>query len=105
MDRTVITVGVIGALLVQRRTGASRLEDAQQSSWQAAKAVRPIPRELASLLEVRRAVVGLKVVLCAALLAVPLVVSESRVNLAGVIVICGLITTALLLGTGPGHVP
>jgi branched-chain amino acid transport system permease protein len=91
---------VLGALLLQRRSGASRLEDAQQSSWQAAKAVRPIPRELVSLIEVRRAIVGLKIAMVAALVAVPLVLPESRVNLAGVIVIFGIIGLSLVVLTG-----
>ena len=35
----------------------------------------------------------------------PLPAPGIAVMIAGVIVICGLITTALLLGTNPGHVP
>jgi putative membrane protein len=35
----------------------------------------------------------------------PLPAPGVAVMIAGVIVICGLITTALLLGTTPGHVP
>ena len=35
----------------------------------------------------------------------PLPAPGIAVMIAGVIVLCGLITTALLLGTNPGHVP
>jgi len=35
----------------------------------------------------------------------PLPAPNIAVMIAGVIVLCGLITTALLLGTNPGHVP
>ena len=35
----------------------------------------------------------------------PLPAPGIAVMIAGVIVICGMITTALLLGTNPGHVP
>lgn len=91
---------VIGALLFQRRSGASRVEDAQQSSWQAAKAVRPIPRELASLPEVRRAVRVGKLLGWVALALVPAVLPDSRVNLAGLIVIFAIIGLSLVVLTG-----
>ncbi len=91
---------VLGALLLQRRSAASRVEDAQQSSWQAAKAVRPIPRELRSLVEVKRAVLIGKLALCAALVALPAVLPDSRVNLAGVIVIFAIIGLSLVVLTG-----
>lgn len=35
----------------------------------------------------------------------PLPTPSIAVMIAGVIVLCGLITTALLLGTDPGHIP
>ncbi len=47
------------ALLVQRRGGLERARDLGASSWQAIREVRPIPRELARLREVRAAQAGL----------------------------------------------
>ena len=91
---------VIGALLFQRGSGGSRVEDAQQSSWQAAKTVRPIPRELVALPEVRRFVAAGKYAMWLALVALPLVLPESRINLAGLIVIFAIIGLSLVVFTG-----
>lgn len=96
----ILFVVVIGALLLQRRGAASRVDDAQQSTWQAAKAVRPIPRELAHLPEVRRAVRGITWGFAGLLLLLPLVLTDSRVNLAGVIVIFAIIGLSLIVLTG-----
>src|SRR5207244_618677 len=50
---------VIAVLLLQRRRRESRVQDQASSSWQEVASVRPIPRELASLPEVRWTLRGL----------------------------------------------
>ena len=91
---------VLGALLFQRRTGSSRVEDAQQSTWQAAKTVRPIPRELAGLKDVVWSLRGLRWAGVAGLLALPLVLTDSKINLAGVILIYAIVGLSLVVLTG-----
>ena len=49
----IVFVIILGALIIQRRRAAGRVDDDQTSTWQAAREVRPIPRELADVPEVR----------------------------------------------------
>ncbi len=96
-----IFVIVLGALLLTRRAKTVRGGDV--STWQAAREVRPIPRELAGIPEVRyvRWVIG--VVIVGLLLALPLWLSESKINLAAVIVIFGIVGLSLVVLTGLGR--
>ncbi len=94
----ILFVVVLGALLLQRRGEVSRTEEA--SSWQAAAEVRGIPRELARVREVvwgRRGLFGL---LLAGALLLPLVMSESQINLAAAIVIISIVGVSLVVLTG-----
>ncbi len=68
----IMFVIVIGALLLQRRKNReSRVEDQAISSWQNAANVRPIPRELLRLPEVRWTMRALRVLFVAFLIAPP----------------------------------
>jgi branched-chain amino acid transport system permease protein len=72
---------IMGAFLLQRRGRVSRADESGASSWSLIKEVRPIPRELVHLPEVR---IGLKVVgglFAAALVIVPLFLKPLSVNL------------------------
>jgi branched-chain amino acid transport system permease protein len=91
---------VLGALLLQRRRGSTRAEDAQTSTWQTAKTVRPIPRELVNVREVLIARRALPIVLGGFALVLPLVLSESRTNLAALILIFAIIGLSLVVLTG-----
>ena len=94
----IIFVIVLGALVLQRRGGGRMDDDA--SSWQSARDVRPIPRELRDLPEVK---LGLRAATwgCAAIaLALPLVFTESQLNLAGVIAIIAMVGISLVVLTG-----
>jgi branched-chain amino acid transport system permease protein len=91
---------VIAALLIQRKGKAGRADDTGVSTWSAVKEVRPIPRELAKLPEVRwgfKALGGLVFLLLAVL---PLTWDASRVNLTGVGLIFGMIAISLVILTG-----
>lgn len=94
----ILFVVVIGALLLQRRGQTPRTDEA--SSWEAAKEVRPVPRELVALPEVRRATRLLKVAGVVAALSLPLWLSESRTSLAAAVVIFGIIGLSLVVLTG-----
>lgn len=89
---------ILVALLVTKRPSLARGGDA--SSWQAARELRPIPRELVHLPEVRYARWGLGVALLAALLLLPTWLSEANINLAALIVIFGIVGISLVVLTG-----
>ena len=91
---------VLGALLLQRRSKESRVEDQAISSWQNAANVRPIPRELASLPEVKWALRALRVAFAALLIALPFVLSVHDTNLASAVVIYAIVAISLVLLTG-----
>lgn len=91
---------VLGTLVLQRRRSGSRVDDDATSSWQAALDVRPIPRELRDLPEVRwgiRGVLGLGIL---ALLVLPLMLGEGQINLAAVVLIWTMIAISLVVLTG-----
>jgi len=89
---------VLVALLVTHRPAVTRAGDV--STWRAVREIRPIPRELASLGEVRWAKWGGVALLATALVALPLWLSESRINLAAVIVVFGIVGVSLVVLTG-----
>ena len=91
---------VLGALLLQRRKQGSRVDDDQTSSWQAALDVRPIPRELRNLPEVRWGIRGLLAVGILVLFALPLFLGEGQINLAAVVLIWAMIAISLVVLTG-----
>src|SRR5207237_2758830 len=88
------------ALLVTRRPSRGRVGADQVSTWQAAREVRPIPRELKALPEVRFARWALLGAVVAFLVTLPLWLDESRINLAAIIVIFGIVGVSLVVLTG-----
>jgi len=96
----VLFLVILGALLVTRRPSRGRVGADQVSTWQAAREVRPIPRELKGLPEVRFARWALLGAVAAFLVTLPLWLDESRINLAAIIVIFGIIGVSLVVLTG-----
>jgi ABC-type branched-subunit amino acid transport system ATPase component/ABC-type branched-subunit amino acid transport system permease subunit len=97
----IMFVIVIGALLLQRRKSReSRVEDQAISSWQNAANVRPIPRELLRLPEVRWTMRALRVLFVAFLILLPFMLSEKDTNLAAAVAIYAMIAISLVLLTG-----
>jgi branched-chain amino acid transport system permease protein len=96
----VLFLVILGALLVTRRPSRGRVGADQVSTWQAAREVRPIPRELKGLPEVRFARWALLGAVVAFLVTLPLWLDESRINLAALIVIFGIIGVSLVVLTG-----
>ena len=86
------------ALLLTKRPTTTRSGDV--STWQSVREVRPIPRELVHLPEVRYARWGLGVAIVAFLLTLPLWLSPSKVNLSAIIVIFGIVGLSLVVLTG-----
>jgi ABC-type branched-subunit amino acid transport system ATPase component/ABC-type branched-subunit amino acid transport system permease subunit len=91
---------VLVALLLQRRNRESPADDESISTWSQAASVRPVPRELARLPEVRWLFRGLKVVLVVALLLLPAALDERYTNLAAAVLIYAIIAVSLVLLTG-----
>jgi branched-chain amino acid transport system permease protein len=89
---------ILAALLIQRRGIVARADMA--STWQAAKEVRDVPRELVKLPEVRYVKLGLAAFGAFLLLMAPAVLPASRVNLIGVIAIFGIVGISLVVLTG-----
>ena len=72
----------------------------EPSAWEAVRESRPVPRELARLPEVRITNAALLALVVLALALVPVVFNESRVNLAAVAVVYGVIALSLVVLTG-----
>ena len=96
----IVFVVIIGALLIQRRRSAGRVDEDQTSTWQAARDVRPIPRELASTAEVRWGTRLFMGTIALVLLLVPLYFNAGRIHLASVVVIFAIVGLSLVVLTG-----
>jgi branched-chain amino acid transport system permease protein len=94
----ILFVVVLAALLLQRGGRTARGDEG--STWQAANLIRPIPRELVHLPEVRWGMRGALAALLGALVALPLFVSEARVSLAATIAVICIVTVSLVVLTG-----
>ena len=94
----ILFVVVLAALLLQR--GARTARGDESSTWQAANNIRPIPRELINLPEVRWGMRGALALLLAVLVSLPLFLSEARVSLAATIAVVCIVTVSLVVLTG-----
>ncbi|MGZ4784304.1 MAG: ABC transporter permease [Acidimicrobiales bacterium] len=97
-----ILAGVIILCLLLRKIGTSRVEADAASTWAAADEVRPLPRELRSVPEVRLARWAGVVVALGVLLALPWMLAGSSGNLvkASAVVIFVIITISVVVLTG-----
>jgi branched-chain amino acid transport system permease protein len=95
----ILAVVIVVALLIRRRV-VSRAEDDDSSTWQAAEEVRPIPRELAGLREVRaaRAAVGFVVLLV--VVGLPHLLPGDKSLKASAVLIYGILGISLVVLTG-----
>jgi ABC-type branched-subunit amino acid transport system permease subunit len=98
VDATLVIVIVV-ALLVQRNA-YRRVSDALSSSWRTVTSVRPIPRQLVGLPEVRWSIRGLRVVVLTAAVLLPVVLTTSQTYLAALILIYAIVGLSLLVLTG-----
>lgn len=95
-------VVVLVALLVVRRPSSARTGEDQVSTWQAIREVRPVPRELVGLPEVRALRFAPPALVAIGLVSLPLWLSQSDMNLATVIVLFGIIGLSLVVLSGWG---
>lgn len=98
----VLFVVLLVALLGQRRDprAQGRAAGLGRSSWPAVRVVRPVPRVLARLPEVRLARVAVVAVPVAILALLPLVLPESRLNLLARVAILAVVGVSLVVLTG-----
>ncbi|MEY2588153.1 MAG: hypothetical protein QOJ67_137, partial [Acidimicrobiaceae bacterium] len=91
---------IVGALLIQRGGGEDRARDIGTSTWRAIREVRPIPRELKRLPEMRIGIVGLGALAAVLVVFVPLTMTKSQVNLLSVGLIFAITMCSLVVLTG-----
>ncbi|MBN2624152.1 MAG: ABC transporter permease [Acidimicrobiales bacterium] len=91
---------VLVGLLVTRRGGTGRVDTGSSATWQAIREIRPVPREMRRLPEVIWGRAGLWAVIGAFVLTLPAWLSTSRLNLATIIVIFGVVAASLVVLTG-----
>jgi branched-chain amino acid transport system permease protein len=88
------------ALLLQRADTVGRLTSSATSTWQATREVKRIPAELRNQPAVRAALWGVAGLFLAGLVAIPLLLPEDKVKLAGTIGIYAIIGLSLVVLTG-----
>jgi len=93
-----IFVIVLAALFFVKRAVQTRAGDI--STWQASTDVRPVPKELAGLPEVRAFLWGIGALVLAFVVLIPTFLSESKISLAAVIVIFAIVGVSLVVLTG-----
>jgi ABC-type branched-subunit amino acid transport system permease subunit len=91
---------VLVGLLVTRRTSTSRVDTDASNTWQATREIRPVPREMRGLPEVVWGRALLWGAIGIFVLTLPVWMSTSRLNLATIIVIFGIVAASLVVLTG-----
>ena len=99
-----LVVVILAALLLQRGF-FSRAAETGIATWRAIREVRPIPAELRNLPEVRAGQWGLRGVLAAFVLTLPLWADPGQEEVIGLIFIYGMVAISLVILTGwAGHI-
>jgi branched-chain amino acid transport system permease protein len=96
----ILFVVIIVALVAERKRRGVRIDEQATSTWQAAREMRPIPREMIGLPEVRAIRYGTMVLIVGAIVSLPLWLPESRINLAAAIAIYAIVGVSLVVLTG-----
>lgn len=96
-DAFLLGVVVLGLLLQRKRFGRI---DPGSSSWRSVQEVRPVPRELVHVSDVRTARWAGRAVLAAIAVILPFVLNSSRTNLATVVLVYSMVGLSLVVLTG-----
>jgi branched-chain amino acid transport system permease protein len=99
-DAVLFGIVLVGLLVTRRGTSNGRVDSDASATWQATREIRPVPREMRRLPEVVWGRVGLWAVIGAFVLTLPVWLSTSRLNLATIIVIFGIVAASLVVLTG-----
>lgn len=95
----ILALVVVCALLARRRS-VDRSETSEAATWKAAEEVRPVPRELAGLREVRTVRLAGAAVLLAVAVVLPHLLSVDRSLKASAVLIYGIVGISLVVLTG-----
>jgi branched-chain amino acid transport system permease protein len=99
-DAVLFGIVLVGLLVTRRGTGNGRVDSDASATWQATREIRPVPREMRRLPEVVYGRAGLWAVIGTFVLTLPMWLSTSRLNLATIIVIFGIVAASLVVLTG-----
>ncbi|HZA84865.1 MAG TPA: hypothetical protein VFC13_25870, partial [Actinomycetes bacterium] len=99
-DAILFGIVLVGLLLTRRGRSTARVDTDESATWQATREIRPIPRELRRLPEVVGARLGLALAVGLFVVTLPAWLSTSRINLASIIVIFGIVAASLVVLTG-----
>ena len=103
VDGLLLVVILVGLLL--QRHAFSRASDTGIATWRAVRDVRPLPAELRNVPEVRFGFLGLKLVLFALAVTLPLYASPSQSGAAALVLIYAIVAISLFVLTGwGGHI-
>ncbi len=100
LNDAVLFLIVLVGVLVGKPGARGRAGAGDTATWQAVADVRPVPRELARLPEVRAGRAVLATVVAAGLLTLPLWLPTARVNLAAGILVFAIVGLSLVVLTG-----
>jgi branched-chain amino acid transport system permease protein len=103
VDALLVVIILVGLFL--QRDHFSRIAESGISTWKSVREVRPIPTELRDVAEVRWASFGVKAVITALVLALPLWASPSQETAAALVAIYAIVALSLFVLTGwAGHI-
>ncbi len=91
---------ILIGLLVTRRGGTGRVDADSSTTWQAIREIRPVPREMRRLPEVVWGRILIWLAVGGFVVSLPFWLSSSRINLATIIVIFGIVAASLVVLTG-----
>ena len=95
-----VLFAVILVALVVQHGGAERARELASAAWSQVGQVRPVPKELRSLPEIRGGTIAIGAVAAAFLLFLPMLWTQSRVNLFGVGLVFAMLCCSLVVLTG-----
>jgi branched-chain amino acid transport system permease protein len=101
-DAVLFGIVLLGLLVTRRAKSSSRVDSDASATWQAIRETRPVPLEMRRLPEVMAGRLGLWTLIGAFVLTLPAWLSTSRINLATIIVIFGIVAASLVVLTGWG---
>src|SRR5829696_7499251 len=99
-DAVLFVIVLVGLLVVRRSRTGERVDSDASATWQAAREIRPIPRELAALPEVRAVRFGIWAAIGLFVVTLPAWLPNSRLNLATIIVLFAIVAASLVVLTG-----
>jgi branched-chain amino acid transport system permease protein len=99
-DAIMFLIVLVGLLVTRRNPGTGRVDSDASATWQATRETRPVPREMRRLPEVVWGRAALWAVLLGFVLTLPMWLSTSRLHLASIIAIFGIVAASLVVLTG-----